>query len=90
MLHSVRCWTKRQILDGIFYQPIEKWLQLVRPPFILAALLNGILALQAVACGWGARPNYGNPASQSAATGKKKPKWTRLLIIEKASREEHL
>ena len=60
----------------------EKWLQLVRPPFILAALLNGILALQAVACGWGTRPNYGNPACQSAATGQKKPKWTRLLIID--------
>ena len=68
----------------------EKWLQLVRPPFILAALLNSILALQAVAHRWGARPNYGNPACQSAAVGQKNPKWTRLLIIEKASREEYL
>ena len=61
---------------------IEKWLQLVRPSERLATLLNGILALQAVACGWGTRPNYGNPACQSAATGQKKPKWTGLLIID--------
>lgn len=61
---------------------IEKWLQLVRPSERLATLLNGILAFLAVAHGWGTRPNYGNPTCQSTATGQKKPKWTRLLIID--------
>lgn len=48
----------------------------------LTTLLDGILALQAVARRWSSRPNYGNPPCQSAATGQKKPKWTRLLIID--------
>lgn len=74
-------WTKRQILDGIFYQLKNgcNWCDL---PFILTTLLDGILALQAVAYRWSSRPNYGNPPCQSAATGKKKTKWTRLLIID--------
>jgi hypothetical protein len=35
-----------------------------------------------VALRWSSRPNYGNPPCQSAATGQKKQKWTRLLIID--------
>lgn len=76
-----RRWTKRQILDGIFYQLKNgcNWCDL---PFILTALLDSILALQAVAHRWNSRPNYDNPPCQSAATGQKNPKWTRLLIID--------
>ena len=54
----------------------------MRPTVIFAALLDGLLALQAVALGGSSRPNYGNPPCQSAATGQKKQKWTRLLIID--------
>ena len=76
-----RRWTKRQILDGIFYQLKNgcNWCDL---PFILTALLDSILALLAVAHRWNSRPNYDNPPCQSAATGQKNPKWTRLLIID--------
>ncbi|MEH1774085.1 MAG: transposase [Nostoc sp.] len=50
-------WTKRQILDGIFYQLKNgcNWCDL---PFILGALLDGILALQAVAFRWSARADH--------------------------------
>ncbi|WP_199338451.1 transposase [Nostoc sp. FACHB-133] len=41
-------WTKREILDGIFYQLKNgcNWEDL---PFILTSLLNSVLALQTVA-----------------------------------------
>lgn len=43
-------WTKRQILDGVFYQLKNgcNWGDL---PFILAALLHSVLALQTLAFG---------------------------------------
>lgn len=74
-------WTKRQILDGIFYQLKNgcNWCDL---PCILTALLNCILAFLAVALGWSFRTSYGYPTFQSAATSQKKPKWTRLLLID--------
>ena len=39
---------------------------------------------------WSFRPNYGNHPCQSAATGQKKPKWTRLLIIDFGCGEEYV
>jgi sterol desaturase/sphingolipid hydroxylase (fatty acid hydroxylase superfamily) len=49
-------WTKRQILDGIFYQLKNgcNWCDL---PCILAPLLNYILALQTMGLRWSARAN---------------------------------
>jgi len=48
----------------------------------LTTLFDSILALQAVTRRLSSRPNYDNLPCQSAATGQKKPKWTRLLIID--------
>jgi transposase len=74
-------WTKRQILDGIFYQLKNgcNWCDLPKdlPPYSTVFWhykqwrADGVLDA-----------NYDNPSCQSAATGQKKPKWTRLLIID--------
>ncbi|MEH2250808.1 transposase [Nostoc sp.] len=74
-------WTKRQILDGIFYQLKNgcNWCDL---PCIFTALLNSVLALQAVARDGGARADDDDVAWESARTRKKKLKWTTLLIID--------
>jgi hypothetical protein len=74
-------WTKRQILNGMLYQLKNgcNWCDL---PFILAALLNGILALQAVALRWNTRTDDDHLAFEGARTSQKKPKWTTLLIID--------
>ena len=62
--------------------PTKKWLQLVRFAQRLASLLNSILALQAMASRRGNRKYQRYSAWSSAATGKKKAKWTTLIIID--------
>ena len=68
-------------LDGIFYQLKNgcNWEDL---PCILATLLNGLLALQAVARSRGDRATDDDPTWTSAGTGEKKAKWTTLMIID--------
>lgn len=48
----------------------------------LTTLLNGVLALQAVARAGSARADDDDVAWESARTREKKPKWTTLLIID--------
>ena len=74
-------WTKRQILNGIFYQLKNgcNWGDL---PCIPATLLHRILALQAMALRWRVRGDSRYLARPSANTGQKKPTWTMLLIID--------
>jgi hypothetical protein len=62
--------------------PTQEWLQLGRLAQRLAPLLNGVLALQAVAGIRGNREVDECFTWASAPTGKKKPKWTRLIIID--------
>jgi hypothetical protein len=49
----------------------------------LTALLNSVLALQAVARSRSARADDDNIAWESALQRQKKPKWTTLIIIGK-------
>ena len=64
-------WTKRQILDGVFYQLKNgcNWCDLPKdlPPY-----KGGVLALQAVASGWRPRANDDHLAFTSAAASQKK------------------
>ena len=82
-------WTKRQILDGVFYQLKNgcNWCDLPKdlPPY-----KGGILALQAVARGWHSRADDDNLTFAGASTSQKKPKWTRLLMIDFGCGEKHL
>jgi hypothetical protein len=57
-------------------------MQLGRPAERPAPLLNRLLALQAVASGRGDRQPDASVTPTSATTSKKKPKWTRLIIID--------
>ena len=74
-------WSKRQILDGVFYQLKNgcNWGDLPKnlPPY-----KGRVLALQAVAVGGSARRNSDYIAFPGARTCPKKPQWTRLLIID--------
>lgn len=74
-------WSKRQILDGIFYQLKNgcNWCDL---PCIPTPLLNSVLVLQTVARNWSFRRNHGHTPRQSEPTSSKKPKWTTLIIID--------
>lgn len=74
-------WTKRELLDGIFYQLKNgcNWQDLPKdlPPY-----KGGILALQAMASG---RDNWnidGDFTWSSTWTREKKAKWTTLMIID--------
>ena len=74
-------WTKRELLDGMFYQLKNgcNWQDL---PCISAALLNRLSALQAVA---GCRSNSCTDDRltwTSASTSQKKAKWTTLRVID--------
>jgi transposase len=71
-------WTKREIFYGILYQLKNgcNWQDLLR------ALLNRLLALQAMARSRGTREIDECAASKSPRTSKKKPKWTTLIIID--------
>ena len=74
-------WTKRELLDGIFYQ-LKNGAHLARLAQGLAPLLDGLLALQAVA-GWRSdRRTDESFTFSSAWTGEKKAKWTTLIIID--------
>ncbi len=74
-------WTKREIIDGIFYQLKNgcNWEDLPKdlPPY-----KGGLLALQAVA---GSRSDCAIDDAltwTSARAGEKKPKWTTPVIID--------
>lgn len=62
--------------------PIEEWMQLGWFAERLTALLDRVLALQAMAFWRRVRGNHDGIAFPSSTTGEKKPKWTRLLIID--------
>lgn len=64
-------WTKRQILDGVFYQLKNgcNWCDL---PSDLPPYVGGILALQTMALGWSPRTDYDYFTFKSAATSQKK------------------
>jgi hypothetical protein len=74
-------WTKRELLNGIFYQLKNgcNWEDLPKdlPPY-----KGGLLALQAVEGSWGDRETDEGFTWTSAATGEKKAKWTTLIIID--------
>jgi len=60
----------------------QERLQLGRPPERPPSLLDGILALQAVALRRSAGANEGCSAHSGSSTGQKKPKGTTLLLID--------
>ena len=66
-------WTKRQIQRWHLLST-QKWLQLGRPAPQLAALLHGVLVLQAVALRGGHRLHPGCASCQGARTSQKKTK----------------
>lgn len=74
-------WSKRQILDGIFYQLKNgcNWCDLPRdlPPYSTV-----FWYLHSVARHGSSRRDYGLPPRQSARTSQKKPKWTTLIMID--------
>src|SRR4028119_361843 len=74
-------WTKRELLDGIFYQ-LKNGAHLGRFAERLTVLLNGLLALQTVARSWINREADGCVTRTSARRGKKNAKWTTLIIID--------
>ncbi len=77
-------WSKREILDGIFYQLKNgcNWQDLPKdlPPY-----KGSLLALQAVAGSRGNQETNERSTWASTRTGEKKAKWTTLIIIDSQS-----
>ena len=82
-------WTKREIIDGIFYQ-LKNGAHLGRLAPRFATLLNSLLALQTVAGSWSDRTIDERFTWTSARTGEKKAKWTTLIIIDFGCGTKHL
>ena len=74
-------WTKRQILDGVFYQLKNgcNWGDLPKdlPPY-----KGGVLALQTLAFGGCSQWDSDDVTFVGERTRQKKPQWTRLLIVD--------
>lgn len=74
-------WSKREILDGIFYQVKNgcNWQDLPKdlPPYSTV-----YWHLHSVARSWGNRKTNERPTWASAGTSEKKAKWTRWMIID--------
>ena len=74
-------WTKRELLDGMFYQ-LKNGCNWEDKPCGSAPRLDSILALQTVADGRSTRQTDGFVTFSSTLTSKKKAKWTTLIIID--------
>jgi hypothetical protein len=74
-------WTKRDI-QGRHLLPTQEWLQLAGFTQRFAALLHGLLALQAVASRRGDRETDVSFTWTGSGADQKKPKWTTLIMID--------